>query len=54
MYAETMWASDEGRYAKVNPNSKVDASTQAGEPDINKKPIMKDGDKREGQVDVSV
>jgi hypothetical protein len=54
MYAETMWASDEGRYAKVNPNSKVDASTQAGEPDIkpskgdsqtsllNKPPVMKD------------
>jgi hypothetical protein len=42
MYAETMWASDEGRYSKVNPNSKVDASTQAGEPDINKPPVMKD------------
>jgi len=54
MYADAMWASDEGRYINKNPNSKVDASTQAGEPDINKPPIMKDGDKREGQVDVSV
>jgi hypothetical protein len=42
MYAEAMWASDEARYARVNPNSKVDASTQAGEPDIRKPAITKD------------
>ncbi|GMF27129.1 unnamed protein product [Phytophthora lilii] len=42
MYSEAMWASDESRYAKVNPNSMVDASTQAGEGDIRKPAIMKD------------
>ncbi|GMF24306.1 unnamed protein product [Phytophthora lilii] len=47
MYAQTMWASDESRYAKVNPNSMVDASTQAGEPDIRKPPVMKDSGRNE-------
>jgi len=44
MYSDAAWSSDVGKIIDVNRNSKVDVSTQAGEPDINKPPVMKDGD----------
>jgi hypothetical protein len=42
MYSDAAWSSDVGKIIDVNRNSKVDVSTQAGEPDINKPPVLKD------------
>jgi hypothetical protein len=42
MYSDAAWSSDVGKIIDVNRNSKVDAQTQAGEPDINKPSVLKD------------